>query len=119
MSTVTPVRPVTRPGRRHPVKTVFGVVATLVMLFPVYWMVNISLTPQNRIRKSPPDLFPTHATFDGYRQVLQQQLPYLTTSLWVALGTVVLTLVVAAPAGYALAKLRPRGGGAVSFLLLV
>lgn len=30
-----------------------------------------------------------------------------------------LTLAIAAPAGYALAKLRPRGGGVLSFLLLI
>ena len=58
-------------------------------------------------------------TFDGYRAVLDQQLPYLGTSLLVGLGTVVLTVALAAPAGYALAKLRPRGGGALSFVLLV
>ena len=30
-----------------------------------------------------------------------------------------LTLILAAPAGYALATLRPRGGKAVSFVLLI
>ena len=60
-----------------------------------------------------------HGTLDGYRAVLQQQLPYLGTSLLVGLGTVVLTLALSAPAGYALAKLRPRGGGVLSFLLLI
>ena len=33
------------------------------------------------MRKAPPDLFPLHATFDGYRAVLREQLPYLLTSL--------------------------------------
>ena len=37
----------------------------------------------------------------------------------VGLGTVALTLLVAAPAGYSLAKLRPRGGGVLSFVLLI
>jgi multiple sugar transport system permease protein len=56
---------------------------------------------------------------DGYRAVLSQQLPYLGTSLIVGLGTVALTVAIAAPAGYALAKLRPRGGGLLSFILLI
>ena len=89
------------------------------MLFPVYWMVNVSLTPQQDMRKSPPDLFPLHPTFEGYRAVLDDQLPYLGTSLLIGLGTVALTLVLAAPAGYALAKLRPRGGGALGLALLI
>ncbi len=50
--------------------------------------------------------------------MLSQQLPYLGTSLIVGLGTVVLTVALAAPAGFALAKLRPFGGNALSFVLL-
>lgn len=99
-------------------KTAVGLLLTGVMLFPVYWMVNVSLTRDRDMRKSPPDLFPADATLAGYRTVLAEQLPYLGTSLVVALGTVVLTVALAAPAGYALAKLRPRGGGLLSFALL-
>ncbi len=89
------------------------------MLFPLYWMVNVSLTPHDKLRADPPSLFPLHPTFDGYSQVLHQQFPYLGTSLVVGLGTVLLTLVIAAPAGYALAQLRPAGGAALNFLLLI
>ncbi|WP_329171510.1 MULTISPECIES: carbohydrate ABC transporter permease [unclassified Streptomyces] len=99
--------------------TVIGVVLTAVMLFPVYWMVNVSLTPQQDMRKSPPDLLPLHPTFTGYRAVLDDQLPYLWVSLLIGLGTVALTLVLSAPAGYAMAKLRPRGGGLVGLVLLI
>ncbi|MFI8932214.1 carbohydrate ABC transporter permease [Streptomyces sp. NPDC053474] len=100
-------------------KTGLGLALTAVMLFPVYWMLNVSFTRDQDMRKSPPDLFPAHGTLDGYRAVFDQQLPYLGTSLVIGLGTVVLTVALAAPAGYALAKLRPRGGGALSFLFLV
>ncbi|MFE5584024.1 carbohydrate ABC transporter permease [Kitasatospora sp. NPDC056531] len=99
-------------------KTAIGVLLTAAMLFPVYWMVNVSFTRDQDMRKSPPNLFPTGGTLEGYRAVLDQQLPYLGTSLVIGLGTVVLTVLLAAPAGYALAKLRPRGGGVLSFLLL-
>ncbi|WP_406274773.1 carbohydrate ABC transporter permease [Actinacidiphila glaucinigra] len=99
-------------------KTAVGLLLTGVMLFPLYWMINVSLTRDQDMRKSPPNLFPTHGTLAGYRTVLDEQLPYLGTSLVVALGTVVLTVALAAPAGYALAKLRPRGGGLLSFVLL-
>ncbi|CAL9326369.1 carbohydrate ABC transporter permease [Streptomyces olindensis] len=105
--------------RRTGWQTALGLALTAVMLFPVYWMLNVSFTRDQDMRKSPPDLFPVHATLDGYRAVLDQQLPYLGTSLVVGLGTVVLTVALSAPAGYALAKLRPRGGGVIGFLLLV
>jgi multiple sugar transport system permease protein len=99
--------------------TALGVLFTALMLFPVYWMINVSLTQASNMRKSPPNLIPVDGTLDGYTVVLRQQLPYLGTSLLIGVGTVVLTLILAAPAGYSLAKLRPRGGGILSFLLLI
>ncbi|MEV0234086.1 MULTISPECIES: carbohydrate ABC transporter permease [unclassified Nonomuraea] len=101
------------------VKTAVGLLLTAVMLFPVYWMINVSFTRDQDMRKSPPNWFPVDGTLDGYRAVLDQQLPYLGVSLVVGVGTVALTLLLAAPAAYSLAKLRPRGGGALSFVLLI
>lgn len=105
--------------KRRAVDTVIGVILTAIMLFPLYWMINVSLTQPDRLRHDPPDLFPLNPTFAGYERVLSDQLPYLLTSLVVGLGTVVLTLVLAAPAAFALAKLRPRGRIALNFVLLI
>jgi multiple sugar transport system permease protein len=99
--------------------TIVGVVLTAIMLFPIYWMINVSLTPQSDMRKSPPDLFPVTPTFEGYRTVIAEQLPYLGTSFIIGLGTVILTVALSAPAAFALAKLRPRGGNVLSFVLLI
>jgi multiple sugar transport system permease protein len=82
-------------------------------------MVNVSFWREQDMRKSAPDWLPFHGTLDGYRAVLHDQGPYIATSLVVGVGTVVLTVVLAAPAGYALAKLRPKGGGVLTLLLLV
>ena len=117
---IGPARPRSRGARRRrPVQTAIGVLLTAIMLFPVYWMINESFTSDQNMRKSPPNLIPVGGTLEGYRAVVDQQAPYLGTSLGVGLATVLVTLVVAAPAGYALAKLRPRGAGAVTFALLV
>ncbi|MGW6932991.1 carbohydrate ABC transporter permease [Lentzea sp. NPDC054927] len=100
-------------------RTGVGVLLTAVMLFPVYWMTVVSLTPARDMRKSPPSLFPAAPTLEGYDRVLREQLPYFGTSLLVALGTVVLTLALAAPAAFALAKLWPAGRRVLGFVLLV
>ncbi|GGN94235.1 sugar ABC transporter permease [Actinoplanes lobatus] len=89
------------------------------MLFPVYWMINVSLTKDTDMRADPPHLVPLNGTLEGYRAVVEQQMPYLGTSLLIGLGTVILTLALSAPAGFALAKLRPKGGGALNFVLLI
>lgn len=106
-------------GRRSWWKTALGVVFTALMLFPVYWMVNVSLTKTSDMRADPPRWFPWDPTLEGYSNALADQLPNLGTSLLIGAGCVLLTLVVAAPAGYALACLRPRGSGALGFGLLV
>jgi multiple sugar transport system permease protein len=100
-------------------KTGVAIVLTAIMLFPVYWMINVSFTKDTDMRHDPPYLFPVRGTLEGYSAVLHQQMPYLGTSFLVGLGTVALTLIISAPAGYSLAKLRPRGGGALSFVLLM
>ncbi|WP_027342028.1 carbohydrate ABC transporter permease [Hamadaea tsunoensis] len=105
--------------RRSLLKTLIALVLTGIMLFPVYWMVNVSFTRPRDMRKAPPNWLPIGGTLDGYRSVLHDQLPYLGTSLAVGLGTVALTVAISAPAAYALAKLAPRGGGVLSFLLLM
>ncbi|HEX2145292.1 MAG TPA: carbohydrate ABC transporter permease [Glycomyces sp.] len=98
-------------------KTVLGLVFTAFMLFPVYWMINVSLTPTQELRQS--HWFPTNPTFEGFEAALAQQLPALGTSLVVGFGCVILTVVIAAPAGYALAILNLRGGRTLNFVLLV
>jgi len=99
--------------------TAVGIVLTAVMLFPIYWMINVSLTSASDMRKDPPNIIPINGTLHGYVQVLQHQLPFLGTSLLIGLGTVVVTLALAAPAAFSLAKLQPRGGKVLSFLLLI
>src|SRR5690242_15282898 len=89
------------------------------MLFPVYWIVNVSLTKTSDLRKSPPNLFPINPTLEGYTAALGQQLPHLTTSLVLGVATVTLTLVIAAPAGYAMSLLKLPGRNSLGFILLV
>ena len=104
---------------RSTAKTLIGILLTALMLFPVYWMLNVSLMHSSDMRRDPPYLVPLHPTFSGYQAVLNDQLPYLATSLAIGIGTVVLTLAVSAPAAYSLAKLRPRGGKPLTFILLM
>jgi multiple sugar transport system permease protein len=100
-------------------RTAIGVVIVVVLLFPLYWMVNASLQPSGALLKPAPDLFPLHGTLDGYRTALTTQLGHLGSSLIVSLGTVVVSLAIAMPASYALAQLRVRGGPLILFVLLI
>jgi multiple sugar transport system permease protein len=103
--------------RRSWWKTAVGIVLVVLMLFPVYWMVNVSLTPRADIRKGY--LYPKDLTFEHYVVVLHDQLPYLATSLVVGLGTVALTLAISAPSAFALSRLFVPGRRTLNFLLIV
>ncbi|MET7328190.1 carbohydrate ABC transporter permease [Nonomuraea sp. NPDC005650] len=103
-------------ARRLPM-TVLGVLFLAVMIFPVYWMVNSSL--QSSSGAATTDFLPIHLTFSGYATAISEQGPNFVTSLTIALGTVVLTLLVAAPAGYGLSRFRSRGADAFLLVLLV
>lgn len=98
-------------------KTLIGVVLTLLMLFPVYWMINISFTDRSAIRSG--DLWPKAFTLDNYAAAFSSQLPYLGTSLVIALGTVLFTLLIALPSSYAIAFLELKGRRTINFLLIV
>nr|WP_106973466.1 carbohydrate ABC transporter permease [Streptomyces novaecaesareae] len=87
------------------------------MLFPVYWMVNASLQPAGNTLRG--GWFPSRPDLGGYVTALRDQGRNLLTSLVVALGSVALSLGLAAPAAYALARLRVRGAGLVLFGILI
>src|SRR5580698_11484511 len=84
--------------------TVLGVVFIAIMLFPVYWMVNTSLQPGPSAVNAT--FIPLHPSFAAYRQAISDQLGNMETSLLIAFGTVILTLVIATPAAYGLAKFK-------------
>lgn len=91
---------------RRGVRTALAIVFLAIMLFPVYWMLNISLQPTGGTLAS--SFFPAQPSLDGYRVAIEDQGKNLITSLTIAIGTVILTLVIAAPAAYALAQFRFR-----------
>jgi multiple sugar transport system permease protein len=98
--------------------TVLGVIFLAIMLFPVYWMVNTSF--QNNVGvASSGTFFPTNPTLSGYEMAISQQSGNLLTSLIISLGTTALTLVIATPAAYALARFKQRWMTALLVALLI
>jgi multiple sugar transport system permease protein len=97
--------------------TIAGVLILAVLLFPVYWMLNVSLQHSSGAVATP--WFPTDISLQGYSKALRDQSGHLLTSLLIALGTVVFSLLIAAPAAYALARLRIRGAGVVLLAILL
>jgi multiple sugar transport system permease protein len=97
--------------------TVVGIIILAVLLFPIYWMINVSLQPSGSAVGTP--WLPIHLSFRGYSTALSQQSRNLATSLIVALGSVVFSLLIATPAAYVLAQFKVRFAGVFLFGILI
>ncbi len=98
-----------------------GVVAFLLCAFPVYWMVNSSFLPRNKIRNPDPTWVPFGGTLDNYRTVFEgdQFVNALKISLMVTVLTIVAALAFAFIAAVAVSRFRFRGMKSFIITLLV
>lgn len=103
-------------------KTAAAALLGCVYLFPVYWMIATGLKSTADIFATPPKLLPWPLDFGSYvSQVIHNStlLIVLGNSLIISLGTMALTLVLAVPGAYGLARLKLRGSRTMLLLLLV
>jgi len=96
-----------------------GLLITGAMLFPFYMIFNISLMQQTALLQYPPPLFPLKPAFEGYRDAMGTIGEYLRSSTIYGLSTVVVAMLIATPASYALARLRIRIGPLLLFVLVL
>jgi multiple sugar transport system permease protein len=115
------------------------------VLAPVVWMVSSSFQPETEITSVPPHWIPHAPTLENFRAIFttpeetvtyetrrrgdpatgkfipstaKNLLPAMGNSLIVAVAVVVLNLLVAVPAAYAMAKIRFRGRSASIYFML-
>jgi multiple sugar transport system permease protein len=97
-----------------------ALVVSGLMFFPIYWLLVTSLRETADLQ-SAPTLWPNPINPGGYADVLRNpgMLQYLLNSVIYGTGATLLTLVLAAPAAYALARLPIRGKVPALFSLLI
>jgi len=94
--------------------------AAALTLFPLVWMVGVSLMPSGEAMSLPPWLLPSAPTLEHYRTLLERLdlVRYLASSATVALGATLFSVTFNSMAGYALAKLRFAGHRPLERVLL-
>ncbi|MDN3020685.1 sugar ABC transporter permease [Streptomyces sp. S.PB5] len=111
-------------GRRSPLASLLShgllIVASLVALFPIAWLVYLSLGPDKDDYLHPGGIW-DKMTLDNYSFVLQHTafFDWLKSSLIVSLGTTVIGVLVAATTGYAVSRMRFPGYKKFMWVLLV
>jgi arabinogalactan oligomer / maltooligosaccharide transport system permease protein len=96
------------------------ITASLIALFPIAWLVFLSLGPDKDDYLHPGRIL-DRATFSNYSFVLQHTnfLKWLGNTLIVSLGTTVIGVLVAATTGYAVSRMRFPGYRKFMWVLLV
>lgn len=105
-------------------RTVTLLAITVIFLFswafPILWSVLNSLKTDRDALAYPPKLF-FDPTLEAYRDVLFGSgsiIPNLISSMIISVGTTVVTMLLAIPAAYALARIRFRGKKFTGFYIL-
>ncbi len=101
-------------------KNAAAIVLAVIFVFPVYWMFSSSLKPQSEILSKDPVFFFT-PTFENYGTATGVDLfwTYVTNSLIVTVGAVLLALVVALAASFAIARMKFKGRKGIVLIVMM
>lgn len=104
-------------------RTAVAVLATLVVLFPLYWMIQTALLPTGLVLSRQPALTPIGqpVTFAAVVDVLRStpMLRWLGNSALITVGASVIAAVASTFGGYALSRFAVRGRAGVTYTLLL
>ncbi len=100
----------------------YAVCLILVIVFagPFFWMLSNALKPPNEIFVNPPILISENFTIENFIEVFRQSpfALYMLNSFFVAITVTVISLILHAMAGYALARLEFPGKNIMFFIIL-
>jgi multiple sugar transport system permease protein len=98
--------------RQRPITTVLATIGSLlalvILLFPLYAVVIASFETNEQLIGARYNFFPPTPTLDNYRNVIDVQGGHIASTLLIAVGTALLTLVISVPAAHLLARYRFR-----------
>jgi multiple sugar transport system permease protein len=88
---------------------VINVVVVIYALFPVLWILSLSLKPTSTVKDGK--LFPTEVTFDNYKAIFSGDIfsSALINSIGIGLITTVIAVIIGGMAAYAVARLAFPG----------
>jgi arabinogalactan oligomer/maltooligosaccharide transport system permease protein len=103
------------PLGRHLLMHVILLLITFTVLFPLMWIISMSIDPRNLARPSGLDLIPPGASLEAYAKVIAQPtsnpisfVELALNSLKIAIGSSVVAVLLGITAAYAFSRLRFR-----------
>jgi glycerol transport system permease protein len=95
------------------------IIYLVLLIIPIYWMINTSLKPDNEIIKNM-TLVPQDFTLQNYKEIFTSSLwrsSFLNSIIYVCMNVVV-SLIAAVPGAYAFSRWKFRGSHHLFFWLL-
>ena len=87
----------------------------IIAMFPIYWMINTSFKNDSEINRTTATFFPERFTTSGYKELVRDKFfVALRNSLFISLTVATLTILLALPASYSIARLNFFGKKVVS-----
>jgi len=100
--------------------TVLAILVTLVMLFPIYWMIATSLKSAEEVQLIIPTLYPHSIHFENYLYVLTKAnfLKYYWNTIVMTAGILILQVVTGTLAAYGFAFGKFKGRSVLFYVVL-
>ncbi|MFC8731537.1 carbohydrate ABC transporter permease [Luteimicrobium sp. NPDC057192] len=110
-----------RPRRRRTGSTIIAIIASIVWVFPVYWMVITAFKPSGDVLSATPEFLPQHPTLDNFVAALSKSgfLTNFKNSVIVVGATLIVSIAIAFFASAALSRFRFRGRRTILIAILV
>ncbi|MGG2474726.1 carbohydrate ABC transporter permease [Rhizobium sp. BR5] len=90
-------------------------------LFPLFWLLKVSVTPNDLLYSEGVRMWPSHATLDHYRFVIENSAfpTFFKNSVIVAGSTAIAVTILSSLSGYALSRFRFKGKYWIVALMLI
>jgi ABC-type glycerol-3-phosphate transport system permease component len=99
---------------------ILTIIILLFILFPFFWILSTSLKSPQDVMATPPTLIPKRISFINFQNAMEHKnlLMFVKNSLIVTISTIVLTIVLAVPAAYAINFFRFKFNKSFSSILI-
>ncbi len=103
--------------------SIISIAILLVLLFPLFWTLNTSLKTEIEIFKNPPTWYPHELNTKSYAAQVEtgdfNMFRSFGNSFIISLGAMVISVILAIPASYGIARFRFKGRNAIFLGFLV
>ena len=110
-------------GTRNAVLCILSVLVLCILLFPLFWTLNTSLKTEQEIFQNPPTFYPHVLNTRSYAAQVEtgdfNMFRSFGNSFLISIGSMLIAVILAVPASYAIAKYRYRGRKLMLLFFLV